>query len=135
MNILAVLRVVGVLLLGTSLAMVPSIILSVGEGNLGGWLIAAGVFVAYATVFETFIGATPGKRILRCRVVDERGQPCRFGAVAVRNLIRLIEMFYLFQLMPAIILIMLTRNRQRLGDLLAGTLVIEGTARYGNADS
>ncbi len=43
MNILAVLRVIGVLLLGTSLAMVPSIILSVGEGNLGGWLVAAGV--------------------------------------------------------------------------------------------
>ena len=46
MNILAVLRVIGVLLLGTSLAMVPSIILSVGEGDLGGWLVAAGVTAA-----------------------------------------------------------------------------------------
>ena len=40
MNILAVLRVIGVLLLWTAVAMVPSVILSVGEGDLGGWLIA-----------------------------------------------------------------------------------------------
>ncbi|MEE8135483.1 MAG: potassium transporter TrkG, partial [Gemmatimonadales bacterium] len=40
MNIPAVLRVIGVLLLWTAVAMVPSVILSVGEGDLGGWLIA-----------------------------------------------------------------------------------------------
>lgn len=91
------------------------------------WLIAAGLFATYATVFEASMGATPGKRLLQCRVVNEQGQRCRFGAVALRNLIRVIEMFYLFQLMPAIILILLTRNRQRLGDLVAGTIVVERT--------
>ena len=50
MNILAVLRVIGVLLLWTSFAMVPSVILSIGEGNLGGWLIAAGVTVVAGLV-------------------------------------------------------------------------------------
>ena len=42
MNILAVLRVVGVLLLWTSLAMVPSVLLAIGEeGNLWGWVVSA----------------------------------------------------------------------------------------------
>jgi trk system potassium uptake protein TrkH len=41
MNILAVLRVIGALLLWTSLSMVPSVVLSIEEGNLGGWLVAA----------------------------------------------------------------------------------------------
>ena len=40
MKILAVVRVIGVLLLWTSLAMVPSVVLSIDEGNLGGWLTA-----------------------------------------------------------------------------------------------
>jgi len=42
MNILAVLRVVGALLLWTSAAMIPSVILSIGEeGNLWGWVVSA----------------------------------------------------------------------------------------------
>lgn len=98
------------------------------------WLIAVGLFAAYATVFEASMGATPGKRIVQCRVVDERGQRCRLGAVVLRNLIRVIEMFYMFQLMPAIILILLTRNHQRLGDLMAGTVVVERAFRADGPD-
>lgn len=42
MNILAVLRVVGALLLWTSVAMVPSVLLAIGEeGNLWGWVVSA----------------------------------------------------------------------------------------------
>jgi trk system potassium uptake protein TrkH len=41
MNILGVLRVIGVLLLWTSLTMVPSVLLSIQEGNFVGWLAAA----------------------------------------------------------------------------------------------
>ena len=47
----------------------------------------------------------------------------------------MVEVFYLFQLMPAIILILLTRNRQRLGDLMARTLVVERTLPAGAPDS
>ena len=81
------------------------------------------------------MGATPGKRIVQCRVADERGGRCGFGAVALRNLIRIVEMFYLFNLMPAIVLILLTRNRQRLGDLIARTLVVERALPVEGPDS
>ena len=43
MNIPAVLRVIGALLLWTSVAMVPSVALSIVEGNLLGWLVSAAV--------------------------------------------------------------------------------------------
>jgi uncharacterized RDD family membrane protein YckC len=99
------------------------------------WLAAAGVFVVYCGVFEALLGATPGKRIVQCRVVDERGRRCRLRAVVLRNLIRIIELFPLFQLMPAIILILLTRNRQRLGDLVAATVVVEQAPLPGEPDA
>ncbi|HUU83140.1 MAG TPA: RDD family protein [Phycisphaerae bacterium] len=99
------------------------------------WLIAAGLFATYCTAFEASMGATPGKRIMQCRVADERGGRCRFRAVALRNLIRVVEMFYLFNLMPAVILILLTRNRQRLGDLIARTLVVERALPVEGPDS
>ena len=92
------------------------------------WLAAASLFAASAAVFEALIGATPGKRILRCRVVTEQGQPCRLLAILLRNLMRLVEMFPAFDFMPAIVLILVTRNRQRLGDLVARTVVIQQLA-------
>lgn len=91
------------------------------------WLIAAGGFACYAAIFEAATGATPGKRICRCRVADEHGRRCGVGRVLARNLLRVIELFPIFQLMPAIVLVLLTRNRQRLGDLVAGTIVVEDT--------
>ncbi|MHC4090405.1 MAG: RDD family protein, partial [Planctomycetota bacterium] len=97
-------------------------------GFLLAWLVAASVFVTYLTMFEAAMGATPGKRLNGCHVVDERGQPCRFRAILLRNVVRFVELFPAFQLMPAILLIILTRNRQRLGDLVARTLVVERRA-------
>lgn len=91
------------------------------------WLVGASLFVVYATVFEAAMGATPGKRLLQCRIVDEQGRPCRLRAILLRNLVRLVEMFPAFQLMPAVVLIIVTRNRQRLGDLIARTVVVELT--------
>ncbi len=99
------------------------------------WLAAAGVFVAYCTVFEATAAATPGKMFMHCRVVDERGEACRFPRIVIRNLLRLVEMFPAFDLLPPLVLILVTRKRQRLGDLLAGTIVIEqqGGARVDRA--
>ena len=98
------------------------------------WLVAALAFVAYGTVFEVAMGATPGKRFCQCRVVDERGRRCGLGPILMRNLIRVVEFFPAFQLMPAVVLVLLTRNRQRLGDLLAGTVVIEQVSAAPAAD-
>jgi len=89
------------------------------------WLVGAAAFVVYCTVFEAALAATPGKLVMQCRVTDERGRRCSFVRVLVRNLARLIEMYPLFELLPSAVLMLLTRKRQRLGDLMAGTIVVE----------
>jgi uncharacterized RDD family membrane protein YckC len=67
-------------------------------------------------------GQTPGKRVQGIRVVRTNGQPAGLAPIAVRNLVRVIEVI----LLPFVALIacMVTARSQRLGDLAAGTMVV-----------
>ncbi|MFQ5414130.1 MAG: RDD family protein [Phycisphaerae bacterium] len=87
------------------------------------WMLmgTAGAFFVYGTVFEAAMGATPGKRIMGLRLAREDGGTCGFGAIVLRNAMRLIE----FYVVPIALLVPLTRSRQRLGDLVAKTVVVE----------
>jgi uncharacterized RDD family membrane protein YckC/RNA polymerase subunit RPABC4/transcription elongation factor Spt4 len=49
------------------------------------------LFTIYFTTFEWLYGATPGKLILRMRVVKEDGAPCDLKAAFVRALLRYID--------------------------------------------
>lgn len=60
-----------------------------------------------------------------CRVTSEDGGPCSLGAIIVRNVLRCVEFFPRFGFVPMLILVFLTRNRQRLGDLVARSVVVE----------
>ncbi|HEY3242026.1 MAG TPA: RDD family protein [Phycisphaerae bacterium] len=88
-------------------------------------VLASLAFSIYATVFEAAMGATPGKRVLNCQVVDERGQRCGFRAALLRNLLRLLEFYPGFQFVPPLALVLFTPQRQRLGDLVAKTVVVQ----------
>jgi uncharacterized RDD family membrane protein YckC len=68
-------------------------------------------------------GRTPGKRALSLRVVDARGLPLSLHQALVRNIIRVIDFAPLFYGVAAVSS-MLDPHRRRLGDLVAGTLVI-----------
>ena len=78
----------------------------------------------YFTLFETFWnGRTPGKRLLRLRVMQQNGRSIGFLDSLTRNLLRVadgIPGFYLVGL----IAVFATRQSQRLGDLVAGTMVV-----------
>jgi uncharacterized RDD family membrane protein YckC len=68
-------------------------------------------------------GQTIGKRLLGLRVVEASGLRLRPSQVVVRNIMRFID------LLPGLYLVggvscILSRRRQRLGDLAAGTIVI-----------
>lgn len=89
------------------------------------WMLAASIYCAYTAVFELVWRASPGKRIMGCRVVAENGDRCSAVTILIRNLFRLVELFPMGQFLAAVVLIILTRNRQRLGDLIARTLVVE----------
>lgn len=80
------------------------------------------VWYGYDIAFEVFAsGKTPGKRWSGIRVVRVGGQPVGFVASAVRNIIRIVDVFF-FGI--GMVVILLTSKNQRLGDLAAGTLVV-----------
>lgn len=68
-------------------------------------------------------GRTPGKRVLALRVMDERGLSVSFFQSLIRNFMRVVDFAPLFYGFGAIATLVSPR-RQRLGDLVAGTLVI-----------
>jgi uncharacterized RDD family membrane protein YckC len=81
------------------------------------WL---GYFMAFETLWR---GRTPGKAALGLRVVTTEGAPVRFRHAAIRALLGLVD-FAIASGFFAVIFILLTRDNQRLGDLVAGTLVL-----------
>jgi uncharacterized RDD family membrane protein YckC len=102
----------------------------------------------YFTWFEIrWRGSTPGKRALGTRAINIRGGPLRADAVFTRNLTRNLEVFLPVQvarapesLLPGApawavlvaiawffviaLLPLFNRDRRRLGDLIAGTIVV-----------
>ncbi len=81
------------------------------------WL---GYFIAFETLWR---GRTLGKAALGLRVVTKEGGPVRFRHAAVRGLLGLVDFLILGGFL-AVVFILFTRDNQRLGDLVAGTLVL-----------
>ncbi|MES2598930.1 MAG: RDD family protein [Verrucomicrobiota bacterium] len=114
----------GILLLwGVVVAFIAS---AVGEG-IGSGLFLLGLFLVawfYNVVFEmTARAATPGQRVMKIKVVSVSGAPLRLPQSLIRNLLRVIDFMpaaYLFGL----ICCLFTSRFQRLGDLVADTVVI-----------
>jgi len=101
-------------------------VLSQLSTEFAGGLIAIIYFVLewlYPTIFEASSGATPGKRMLKIRVVQDDGTPLTFVSSVIRNFLRAVDFLPLFY---ATGLIAMNNNRQfkRLGDLAAGSIVI-----------
>jgi uncharacterized RDD family membrane protein YckC len=103
-----------------------------GTAGLGVGLFLVLLFVVqwvYFVVLEGIWGTTPGKRALGLRVVTTTGRPIDFRAAALRNILRAADSLPLAQLaglvsVVGLVTMALTRRFQRLGDLVAGTMVI-----------
>jgi uncharacterized RDD family membrane protein YckC len=81
-------------------------------------------WVAYFVLLEwLWNGQTIGKRRAGLRVIGPDGEPARFTAVLIRNLVRLVD-FLPFWYALGVVTIFLTPRSQRLGDLAAGTYVV-----------
>ncbi|MGP4026549.1 RDD family protein [Actinomadura sp. 3N407] len=89
------------------------------------------VLVGYPCVFETLSrGRTLGKMAVGLRVVADDGGPIRFRQALVRALAGVIEFWTLYG-SPALITSFCNRRGKRLGDLFAGTVVIQERAQSG----
>jgi uncharacterized RDD family membrane protein YckC len=87
-------------------------------------LIAVMAYWAYFTLFEALrFGQTPGKRHAGIRVVRDTGHPVTLGAAGARGLLRAVDLFPPLLLLDAL-LIALHPRAKRLGDLVAGTIVV-----------
>jgi uncharacterized RDD family membrane protein YckC len=105
-------------------------VVALGSHWIGNYAFAAyGVlsfllFVGYWIFFELrWQGRSPGKRLLGLRVVGERGLPLDFSQVLLRNLLRPVDVLPGAAGLAAAFCLLQSHHR-RLGDLVAGTLVI-----------
>lgn len=128
---------VDTLLLGVIMAIVYAVLFLIlasifaDLGDVGGtWLIALIIIVSFILFWGYYLffeliwnGQTPGKRLVKIRVIRADGMPVTLSEVLIRNLVRLVDF------MPAsygvgVITMFISQQSQRLGDLAAGTLVI-----------
>jgi uncharacterized RDD family membrane protein YckC len=89
------------------------------------WLIFLGFpFTFYSLLFEIFMnGQTPGKRLLKLKVVRLDGTPPTVGDYLLRWIFSFVD--YLFSGVIAIVTIAMGGKGQRLGDVVAGTSVVK----------
>jgi len=96
-------------------------------GQLGLGIFLVVFFLAewfYPVFFEVLAdGQTPGKKSMGLRVVNHDGTPIGWSASVIRNLLRVAD-FLPFFYVAGLVSMLCSRSFQRLGDLAAGTLVI-----------
>lgn len=89
-----------------------------------GTLVVGGIVIGYYVVFEALNGGrTPGKAAFGIRVATTDGTPLSLGAVTLRTLMRLVDFLPAAYAIGAIAISTSARN-QRLGDLVANTVVV-----------
>ncbi|MHB9107419.1 MAG: RDD family protein [Armatimonadota bacterium] len=87
---------------------------------MGHFFIVAGYHVFFETLWN---GETPGKRWMGLRVIKDGGYPVDFRSVVIRNLVRIADILPgLYGL--GLIVSLMHKKYQRLGDLAGGTLVV-----------
>ncbi|HET7216595.1 MAG TPA: RDD family protein [Vicinamibacterales bacterium] len=121
------------LLLGLALVAVVTgaLVVTAGGTVIGKWIAAAliaGGFLLYYGYYAGFEavwgGQTPGKRVVGLRVITLSGQPITTYDAILRNLLRIVDQ------LPGIyavgvLSIFFTEKHQRIGDLVAGTVVVQ----------
>ena len=116
------------------IVLIVGMIIGAGVAAFGGlgpqWVIAIVIVLifllnsGYFALFEIFWnGQTPGKRYAQIRVIKDDGRPIGAYEAIVRNALRLVDM------LPAmygigLLSIFVSRQSKRLGDFVAGTVVV-----------
>jgi uncharacterized RDD family membrane protein YckC len=106
----------------------------VAEGGL--WILALATLIVFVIIFGYFVifetlwsGQTPGKRWLKLRVIKDDGRPINFFESLSRNLLRGADMMPLVIVFPfysvGIVSVFASARSKRLGDFVAGTVVIK----------
>ncbi|MEM8719561.1 MAG: RDD family protein [Cyanobacteria bacterium P01_G01_bin.39] len=80
------------------------------------------IYVGYFVILETWWqGQTPGKKWTKIKVIRDNGQPERLPQAILRALLRPVDDI----LFVGVFLIIFSRQEKRLGDMVAGTIVVQ----------
>lgn len=126
----SLIQVLMYLVLGITVGVLMSNLLASARTWVGAVAIAVVflIYWGYFVLFETFWkGQTPGKRWAKIRVIKDSGRPISAFESMSRNLLRVADMFPGFYGVGVITMILNKQNR-RLGDFVAGTLVVHETS-------
>ena len=86
------------------------------------------LYFGYFAIFEiVWNGQTPGKRKAGIRVIKDSGRPLTPAESIARNLLRIVDWLPAFYAV-GIVSSLLTKENKRLGDLVAGSLVVRETS-------
>lgn len=93
------------------------------------WMLFVAMYGGWCFVLEGLGHTTLGKRILNCRVLSADGTAPTARQILIRNAIRIliVGLGTSGVLVTFMLLAMFTVNRQRLGDILANTIVVQPT--------
>lgn len=116
---------IGICVVGYLLIMLAGLVIGVQVATGLNMLMMFLLVFFYYVLFEAGKrGASPGKRVMGLRVVDTSGAPISFGQSFIRNMLRFADGMpvptYGFGLLSTLV----TQRFQRLGDLLANTVVV-----------
>jgi len=97
----------------------------------GKWFIAIVIFLNFAffagyfALFEAYWkGQTPGKRLMKLRVIKDSGRQITFFEALARNVIRFVELTVPGLYLSGVITMACNKRNKRLGDFAAGTIVV-----------
>jgi hypothetical protein len=94
------------------------------------WVLLLGVpWLLYTVLFEIMMdGQTPGKQLLKIKVVRLNGTPATVGDYLMRWIFSLVDIYILSGII-AVVIIAMGGKGQRLGDIVAGTTVVKLVAQ------
>jgi uncharacterized RDD family membrane protein YckC len=128
-RVLAAIVDVAIVVAGTVVILFAADVLSSDTGDVRGALSAVilGWALYYYFALESGDGQTVGKKLLKLRVVRADGRPAGMREIAVRTVLRVVDGVGGY-IVGLIVMLGTGQRRQRLGDLAAGTIVVDASA-------
>jgi uncharacterized RDD family membrane protein YckC len=100
------------------------------SGNRTLWFLIEGLaWIGIFWVMQGLTGKTPGKAAVGIKVVNAEGRPPGVGRAALRSILWIVDGFpYIIPYLTGFITALSSQRNQRVGDMAAGTFVIDKNA-------
>ena len=128
-RVLAGLVDIAIVAVGAALVLFAGDSLSGDSSDVRGALgaVITGWALYYYFALESGGGQTVGKKLMKLRVVRADGRPAGMREIAVRTILRVVDGVGVY-IVGLITMLATGQRRQRIGDLAAGTIVVDASA-------